>query len=392
MKKIKSLTLTCLVTTATLGALLSSCGKKDESAQQAQAPQLQVLTVEQGDATLYKSLPATLKGKTDVDIRPQVSGNITAVHVEEGQHVRKGQVLFTLDQVPYQAAVDQALSAVNSAKTAVATSEINVSNQKALYERNIIPQTQYQVAENQLAQAKAQLAQAQAALTSARNQLSYTVVKAPSDGVVGAIPYRVGALASPSMMTPLTTVSDNSEVYAYIALNQNDLLGMTDGGTRSLESAVKDIPNLKLVLSNGTEYPLEGRIESVSGLVDNATGSASVRVLFPNPSGMLRSGYTGQVLIPVQATNSILIPQKSTYEMQDMRYVFTLNDSNITVPTRIEVMELNDGKSFVVTEGLKPGDRIVTEGIGTTVRAGMPVQPVDAKAAEEAAAPAAAQE
>lgn len=392
MKKIKSLTLTCLVTTATLGALLSSCGKKDESAQQAQAPQLQVLTVEQGDATLYKSLPATLKGKTDVDIRPQVSGNITAVHVEEGQHVRKGQVLFTLDQVPYQAAVDQALSAVNSAKTAVATSEINVSNQKALYERNIIPQTQYQVAENQLAQAKAQLAQAQAALTSARNQLSYTVVKAPSDGVVGAIPYRVGALASPSMMTPLTTVSDNSEVYAYIALNQNDLLGMTDGGTRSLESAVKDIPNLKLVLSNGTEYPLEGRIESVSGLVDNATGAASVRVLFPNPSGMLRSGYTGQVLIPVQATNSILIPQKSAYEMQDMRYVFTLNDSNITVPTRIEVMELNDGKSFVVTEGLKPGDRIVTEGIGTTVRAGMPVQPVDAKAAEEAAAPAAAQE
>lgn len=392
MKKIKSLTLTCLVTTATLGALLSSCGKKDESAQQAQAPQLQVLTVEQGDATLYKSLPATLKGKTDVDIRPQVSGNITAVHVEEGQHVRKGQVLFTLDQVPYQAAVDQALSAVNSAKTAVATSEINVSNQKALYERNIIPQTQYQVAENQLAQAKAQLAQAQAALTSARNQLSYTVVKAPSDGVVGAIPYRVGALASPSMMTPLTTVSDNSEVYAYIALNQNDLLGMTDGGTRSLESAVKDIPNLKLVLSNGTEYPLEGRIESVSGLVDNATGAASVRVLFPNPSGMLRSGYTGQVLIPVQATNSILIPQKSTYEMQDMRYVFTLNDSNITVPTRIEVMELNDGKSFVVTEGLKPGDRIVTEGIGTTVRADMPIQPVDAKAAEEAAAPAAAQE
>ncbi len=392
MKKIKTLTLTCLVTTATLGALMSSCGKNDEGAQQGQAPQLQVLTVEEGDATLFKSLPATLKGKTDVEIRPQVSGNITAVHVEEGQHVRKGQVLFTLDQVPYQAAVDQAVSAVNSAKTAVATSEINVNNQKALYERNIIPQTQYQVAENQLAQAKAQLAQAQAALTSARNQLSYTTVKAPSDGVVGSIPFRVGTLASPSMMTPLTTVSDNSQIYAYIALNQNDMLEMTDGGTRSLESAVKDIPNLKLVLNNGTEYPLEGRIESVSGVVDNATGAATVRVLFPNPSGMLRSGYTGQVLIPVEAVNSIIIPQKSTYEMQDLRYVFTLNDSNITVPTRIEVMELNDGKNYVVTGGLQAGDRIVTEGIGTTVRAGMPIQPVDAKAAEEAAAPTAAQE
>ena len=392
MKKIKTLTLTCLVTTATLGALMSSCGKNDEGAQQGQAPQLQVLTVEEGDATLFKSLPATLKGKTDVEIRPQVSGNITAVHVEEGQHVRKGQVLFTLDQVPYQAAVDQAVSAVNSAKTAVATSEINVNNQKALYERNIIPQTQYQVAENQLAQAKAQLAQAQAALTSARNQLSYTTVKAPSDGVVGSIPFRVGTLASPSMMTPLTTVSDNSQIYAYIALNQNDMLEMTDGGTRSLESAVKDIPNLKLVLNNGTEYPLEGRIESVSGVVDTATGAATVRVLFPNPSGMLRSGYTGQVLIPVEAVNSIIIPQKSTYEMQDLRYVFTLNDSNITVPTRIEVMELNDGKNYVVTGGLQAGDRIVTEGIGTTVRAGMPIQPVDAKAAEEAAAPTAAQE
>lgn len=392
MKKIKTLTLTCLVTTATLGALMSSCGKNDEGAQQGQAPQLQVLTVEEGDATLFKSLPATLKGKTDVEIRPQVSGNITAVHVEEGQHVRKGQVLFTLDQVPYQAAVDQAVSAVNSAKTAVATSEINVNNQKALYERNIIPQTQYQVAENQLAQAQAQLAQAQAALTSARNQLSYTTVKAPSDGVVGSIPFRVGTLASPSMMTPLTTVSDNSQIYAYIALNQNDMLEMTDGGTRSLESAVKDIPNLKLVLNNGTEYPLEGRIESVSGVVDNATGAATVRVLFPNPSGMLRSGYTGQVLIPVEAVNSIIIPQKSTYEMQDLRYVFTLNDSNITVPTRIEVMELNDGKNYVVTGGLQAGDRIVTEGIGTTVRAGMPIQPVDAKAAEEAAAPTAAQE
>lgn len=390
MKKIKTLTLMCLVTTAAIGALVSSCGKNEAGAQQGQAPQLKVLTVEEGNATLYKSLPATLKGKTDVEIRPLVSGNITAVHVEEGQRVVKGQTLFTLDQVPYQAAVDQARSAVSAAETAVATSEINATNLKALYERNIIPQTQYQVAENQLAQARAQLAQANAALTSASNSLSYTVVKAPSNGVVGTIPFRVGALASPSMMTPLTTVSDNSQIYAYIALNQNDLLEMTDNGTRSLDEAVKDIPALKLILSNGAEYGLEGEIESVSGLVDNATGAASVRVLFPNPSGMLRSGYTGQVRIPVEAPNSILIPQKSTYEVQNLRYVFTLNDSNVTVSTRIEVLEINDGKNFVVTNGLKAGDRIVTEGIGTIVRAGMPISPVDANAAAEA--PAAAQE
>lgn len=302
--------------------------------------------------------------------------------------------MFTLDRVPFQAQVDQARAAVNSAKTQVATAQLNADNQKALYDRNIISQNAWQVADNQLQQAKSALSQAQAALTSALNQLSYTEVKAPSDGVVGAIPNRVGSLASPSMMTPLTTVSDNSEVYAYIALNQDNMLEMTDGGTRSLEQALKDIPSVKLMLSNGAEYPFEGKISTISGVVDNATGAASVRVLFPNPNGMLRSGYTGQVLIPVPAPESISVPQKATYELQNLRYVFTLNDSNITVPTRIEVMPLNDGKSYVVTEGLNVGDRVVVEGIGTTVRAGMPVNPVtpDAEAAEAAAAPEAAQE
>lgn len=371
---------------------MTSCSKQQEAVSQGQAPSLQVLTVEESNPTLFKKLPATIKGKTDVDIRPLVSGNITAVHVEEGQKVRKGQVMFTLDQVPYQAAVDQAQASVNAARTAVATAQINADNQKALFDRNIISQNAWQVADNQLQQAKAQLSQAQAALTSARNQLSYTVVKAPSDGVVGAIPNRVGSLASPSMMTPLTTVSDNSDVYAYIALNQNDMLEMTDGGTQSLDKALSRIPAVSLILSNGTTYPIEGKIATISGVVDNSTGAASVRVLFPNPSGMLRSGYTGQVLIPVKADNSISVPQKATYEVQDLRYVFTLNDSNMTVPTQIEVLPVNDGKNFVVTSGLKPGDRIVTEGIGTIVRAGMPVNPVDALAAEEAAAPAAARE
>ncbi|MCM1033534.1 MAG: efflux RND transporter periplasmic adaptor subunit [Odoribacter sp.] len=387
----KNLSLTTLLVSATImGASLSSCSKKQETAGQAPAPSLKVLTVDESSSTLYKSLPATIKGKTDVDIRPLVSGNITNVHVEEGQFVRKGQPLFTLDQVSYQAAVDQAQASVNAAATAVATAQINADNQKALYDRNIISQNAWQVADNQLQQAKAQLKQSQAALTSARNQLSYTIVKAPSDGFVGTIPFREGALASPSMAVPLTTVSDNSEIYAYIALNQDDMLEMTDAGTKNLNSALSQIPAVNLILSNGEKYPFEGKISTISGVVDNSTGAASVRVLFPNPSGMLRSGYTGQVQIPVNAENSILIPQKATYEMQDLRYVFTLNDSNITVPTQIEVLNLNDGKNYVVTSGLKPGDRIVIEGIGTAVRAGMPINPVDANAAESA--PEAAQE
>ena len=153
---------------------------------------------------------------------------------------------------------------------------------------------------------------------------------------------------------------------------------MTAGGTKRLSEAVKEMPAVTLVLANGTEYPIKGKVATVSGVIDNATGSASVRALFDNPSGMLRSGNTGQVNIPVSNENVIVVPQKATFEVQDLKYVFTLNDSNMTVTTPISVLSLNDGKNYVVTGGLNPGDRVVIEGVGTNVRAGMPVQPVEA--------------
>ena len=211
----------------------------------------------------------------------------------------------------------------------------------------------------------------------------------PSDGVVGSIPNREGSLASPSSAQPLTTVSDNSEMYAYFSLTEKDLLEMTDGGRRPMAEAVKAMPEVMLTLADGTRYPIEGRVATVSGVLDNSTGSASVRALFANPSGMLRSGNTGQVAIPVQADSAIVIPQKATFELQDLKYVYTLNDSNKTVATAIKVLPENDGKNYVVVSGLNPGDRIVTEGIGTTVRADMVVNPA-APAAEQAPAPAAA--
>ena len=382
--KRNSFTIGCLAASAMAIATLGSCSKQQDAAMQAPAPSLQVVTIEPTTSELFKSYPAILKGKTDIEIRPQVSGFITQVHVDEGQHVRKGQPLFTIDQVQFQAAVDQAQAQVNAARTAVANAQITADNNKALYDRNIISENAWQVADNQLRQAKAQLVQAQASLTSAKKNLSYTVVVAPSDGVVGSIPSREGSLASPSSMTPLTTISDNSEMYAYFSLTEKDLLEMTNGGTTSLSDAIKSIPAVKLALANGTTYPIEGKIATISGVIDNSTGSASVRALFNNPSGMLRSGNTGQVNIPVKAENAIVIPQKATFEVQDLKYVFILNDSNKTVTTPIQVQSLNDGKNYVITSGLKPGDRVVTEGIGTTVRAGMEVNPVDANAAQQA--------
>ena len=347
---------------------MSSCGKQQQ-APQAGAPQIAVLTVEPSSAAYQNSYPATIKGKTDIDVRPQVTGFITKVHVDEGQHVRRGQVLFTLDQVQFQAAVDQAQANVNSAKSAVSNAEITEQNKRMLLDKNIISETEWQLAANQLAQSKAALAQANAALVNARKNLAYTTVEAPSDGVVGTIPFREGSLASPS--TPLTTISDNSEVYAYFSLSEKDLLSLTDGGKSSVDAGVK----VKLQLADGSMYPLEGTVVTVSGVIDNSTGAASSRALFDNPNGMLRSGNTGQIIVPRNSENVLVIPQKATYEVQDLRYVYTVNDSNITVPTQITVQPYNDGQTFVVTSGLNPGDRIVTEGVGTAVRANMPITP-----------------
>lgn len=373
--KIKVSKLTCM-SLAVAALSLHSCGSKQQ-APQATAPSLAVLTVQNADSELNHNYPATIKGKTDIAIRPQVTGFITKVHVDEGQAVHKGQVLFTIDQVQYQAAVDQAEAAVNSAKTAVATAQLTEGNKRHLLDKNIISEYEWQMAANQLSQAKAQLSQAQAALTNARKNLAYTTVTAPSDGVVGTIPNREGSLASPSSAQPLTTVSDNSDVYAYFSLNEKDILELTDGGTKSLNEAIAAMPLVKLTLANGTKYPLEGKVATVSGVIDNTTGSASVRAIFDNPSGMLRSGNTAQISIPVSVRDAIIIPQKATFELQDLKYVFTLNDSNITVTTPIKILPVNNGKEYVVTEGLKPGDRIVIEGVGTSVRGDMPVNPVD---------------
>lgn len=375
---------------AALAVLPSCSGKGDQAAQMAamqnQTPELAVLTVQPGNSDLSYSYAATVKGKVDVDVRPLVSGFVTKVHVDEGQFVKQGQTLFTLDQVTFQAAVDQAEASVNSAQTALNSAQLTADNKKLLFDKNIISDYEYQLAVNQLATAKSQLATAQAALTSARKNLSYTVVTAPVSGYVGSIPAREGTLASPSMVQPLTTVSDNSEVYAYFSLTEKDILALTQGD-RSLNAAVSSMPAVKLRLADGSIYPLEGKVATVSGVIDSSTGASSVRARFANPDGVLRSGSTGQILVPNRVENVIMVPQRATFEVQDRRFVFVLNDSNKTVSTPITVSPLDDGQNYVVTSGLEPGQRVVVEGVGTKVRADMEIKPVDA--AEKAAAMAA---
>ncbi len=371
-----------------IGAL-TSCSKKEEAAkQQQQTPAVEVMTVGTSNSDLETSYPAIIRGKTDVQIRPQISGTIMKVCVDEGQHVRKGQLLFLLDPVPLQAVVDQARAAVNAANAALNSAQTNERNQKMLYDKGIIAKSSWDAAVDQLNQARASVAQARAGLVSAQKNLSYTRVTSPSDGVVGAIPNREGSLASPSSQQPLTTISDNSQVYAYFSLNEKELLEITDNGKYSLDERVGNMPLVKMRLANGEIYPLEGRVATVSGVIDNATGAASVRALFDNQNGMLRSGSTGQIIIPRKDNNAIVIPQKATYDLQEKTFVYVLDDKNIAVGRPIEVLDINDGKNYVVTAGLQPGERIVVEGVGTVVKENQPVKPLTAeeKAAMQAQA------
>lgn len=356
------------------GILITSCKSNGSQAQQGvAAPELAVMTVSESDASLETTFPATLEGINDVEIRPQISGFLTKVHVDDGQYVHKGQVLFTIDQVQLQAAVDQAQAAVAVAQSNVNTAKTNANNNKILLDKNIISASAYQTSEDGLNAAKAQLQQAQAALISARKNLSYSTVTAPVSGYVGEIPYKEGTLVSPS--TLLTILSDNSIMRAVFSINEKALLEFTDEGKRSLKEAVAAFPEVSLRLADGTIYPYKGKIVSISGVINSSTGSAQTKADFPNPEGMLRSGNTGQILIPNVHNSTIQIPQNATFEIQDMKFVYVVGDSAKLHSTPITIAAENDGKNYIVTSGLKPGDVIVTEGIGISAKDGLIITP-----------------
>ena len=311
-----------------------------------------------------------------------VSGFITKLHVDEGSEVKKGQVLFTIDQVQYKAAVETAKAAVETAKAALQTQELTTQNNRELNKRGIVSDYQLSTSENQLAQAKASLAQAKASLTNATRNLEYTEVTSPSNGIVGQIPYRIGSLVSASSEDPLTTVADNSEMYAYFSMTERQLLTMIrEGGSQ--KEILEKLPKIRLQLIDGSLYPDSGRVETISGVIDPTTGSVSMRAMFPNEHNILRSNSTGNVIFPNVLTDVILIPQSATTEIQDKKFVFVLQPDNTVKNTEIQVYHLNDGKNYYVTDGLKAGDKIVIEGVQAIHdgQAITPITPADKEAA-----------
>ena len=360
---------------AALAAMLVSCGGKKSSGKPNFGDnEYAVRTIGAQSAELQTTYPATIKGMQDVEIRPKVSGFITKLCVKEGQAVKAGQLLFVIDNVTYAAAVRQAKAAVNSAKAQLNTARLTYNNNEKLFKNNVIGSYELQSAKNNMQAAAAALAQAEASYVSAKENLSYCYVTSPASGVIGDLPYRVGALVSASSQQPLTTVSNISTMQVYFSMTEKELLDMTKtaGG---LHTAIKDYPAVKLQLADGTIYDHPGRVATVSGVIDATTGSVSMRADFPNPQHLLKSGGSGSIVVPHVSSSAIVIPQDAVAQVQDKHFVYIVGKDNKVKYSAVTVDPQDDGKNFIITSGLKVGDRIVVNGI-SSLTDGAEIKPI----------------
>ena len=347
---------------------LTGCNKQQQTMDMGAS--YKTMTVKTDSRVLKSLYSATIQGRQDVEIYPQVGGTLQKLCVQEGDRVKKGQTLFIIDQVPYQAALNTAEANLKAAEAAEATANLTFKIMIMLFDQKVVSDFDFQKSDISLLSAIAAVAQAKAQVVNARNNLSYTVVKSPADGVVGQLPYRQGTLVGSSMPQPLTTVSDNSELYVYFSVNENDLLNMTRQ-YGSLEEAAKKMPPVKLILNDGSVLPDSGHVESISGVINTSTGTAQERAAFPNTSNMLHSGANGNVEVPVFYKDVIVIPQAATFELQDKVLVYKVVDGKAQ-SANIEVAPNNNGTEYIVTNGLSVGDVIIAEGAGL-VREGTPV-------------------
>ena len=351
--------------------MLVACGGKNSM--KLGDNQFPVKTIGTSNADLQTTYPAAIKGVQDVEIRPKVSGFITKVCVHEGQTVSAGQLLFVIDNETYQSAVRQAQAAVNTSRAQLNTAKLTYDNNKKLFDRNIIGQYELSTAQNSYETARAALAQAQASLASAKETLAYCFVKSPTAGVIGSLPYKQGALVSASNALPLTTVSNISTVEVYFSMTEKDIMNLTKIGDTN--ATIANFPPVKLRLADGTLYNHPGKVIKMSGVLNASTGATSMIARFPNPDKLLKSGASGQIIVASNSTNAIIIPQEATSEVQDKVFVYCVGKNNKVKYTEIKINPQNDGKNYIVTNGLAVGDRIVTKGL-TKLSDGMEIQPI----------------
>ncbi len=351
----------------------SACSKKQQQAGgpgamgvPGQVKEYAVMAVKPQSAQLYKDYPTTLEGQQTVEIRSKVTGYIDQILVDEGAYVKKGQLLFRLNANDLQATVRSSEAQVKVAEANVNTARINLEKTKPLVEKNIISKFDLASVEATLQASEAQLAQAKANLENAKANLQYTLITSPAEGTIGTFPYRVGSLVSSTSSEPLTTVSNTTKMYAYFSFNEKDFLALTKGlEGKNLQEKFSKLPDVSLIMADNSVYEMPGRIETASGLVNQQTGSVNVRATFPNPEGILRSGASGLVRIPQYVDSVIVIPQKTTYELQGKHFVYVVGSDNKVHNTEIAVLIGNLKDNYVVTSGLNTGDQIVLEGIAS---------------------------
>lgn len=356
---------------AATAALLVSCGNKGAMTGDNSYP---VQTVSPQSATLQSTYPAVIRGIQDVEIRPKVSGFITKICVKEGQTVKAGELLFVIDNVTYEAAVRQAQASVNTASAQLNTAKLTYENSKKLFANKVIGAYEMQSAQNSYESAEAQLSQAKAALVSAKENLSFCYVKSPSNGVIGTLPYKVGALVSSSSTQPLTTVSNISTMEVYFSMNEKEMLELskTAGG---MVDAISKYPPVYLQLADGTTYQHEGKVAKVSGVIDQTTGSVQVIAQFPNPEHLLKSGGSGSVVVKHTNNSAVVIPKSCTVELQNKIFIYVVGNDNKVKYTEITVEPQNDGNNYIVTGGIKAGEKYVTNGV-TKLTDGAQITPI----------------
>lgn len=344
-----------------IGGLMigTSCHKENNHQVNAE---YKLMEIKPTDIELDNPYSAAIRGKQDIKIIPRVDGHLMDVLVVEGAVVKKGQPLFIIDQVPYQAALESAKAQVALAKAQVSTAQLNYESKKMLFDKNIVSNFDLQTTQNALTTAKAQLQAAEAQALAAANNLSYTVIKSPSEGVVGKLPYRKGDYVSPGIQDGLTVVADNSEMYVYFSMTENQVLDLLNK-YKSLDEAINDLPEVELQLSNQTRYSQKGKIESISGIIEQTTGAVSLRAVFPNQDRKLLSGGTGSVIMPYERKDIFIIPQEATFEIQDKVYVYKVVDGQAK-SAMIQIDKINNGKDYIVSQGLSKGDVIIAEGAG----------------------------
>ena len=342
---------------------VSSCSQVHGTQAPPPPQALPVMTVNASPVTTYAEYSATLEGKTNVEIRPQVSGYLDKIFVEEGGYVAEGQPLFKINDRPYDEQLNNAQANISAAKANMDKAAIEVNRLKPLVENKVISDVQLKAAEAAYAAAKAEVSQTEAAGNNAHINLGYTLIKAPVGGYIGRIPYKTGSLVGRGEAQPLTVLSDVREVYAYFSMSESDFLHFTEESAgRTIADKIKALPQVELQLADKNIYSAKGRIELMEGQFDKTMGTISFRAVFANTGGLLRTGSTGRIRIPQTSSATVPVPQTATFELQDKIFVYAVGDSNKVSSRPLHVLAKTTGW-YLVDKGVRPGDRIVYAGM-----------------------------